>query len=348
MPNSTPLQASTSRWRPFVLALAALLLFLPSIALAESASPPTQPNQPTMGPGGSTYQFANVRTVHLGDSPRDVVIFLPEEVAPDDMPRLDVVILVHGFMGVDPEMYRDWINHLVRRGAIVIFPVFQSLDVVNDPPPSWPSNLLAGIQTAIIWLSDESGHDFQQQPVHTIGHSLGGPLAIRYAIEAETRGFPKPETLFVVQPGGCQPCGNFNGLGIDLSLDARLPGDLFAQMLVGDLDTTVGDADARALWPLLDAIPPAHKDYVTIRSDDHGVPPVIADHTAVGTGNRADGIDVIDWFALWRSHDALISCATTGDDCVYALGDTPEHRFMGMWSDGIPILPLLITQGPPA
>lgn len=337
--------------RAVVIAFAALIALAPAggfadVSAAETA--PRQPGQPTAGPGGSDYRFATVDEVHVGEAPHDAYIFVPDEVRGPALADLDVVLLIHGFMGIDPTMYEDWIAHLVRRGTIVIFPVYQTLDVVDESPPTWAANLFAGVQEAIGWLEAESGAGMRSRPVDLIGHSLGGPLAIRYALDAERLGFPVPRTLFVVQPGGCQPCGNFGGFGIDLPLDETLPGDLYAQMIVGDRDETVGDRDARLLWPMLDAIPADRKDYVTIRSDDRGTPPVIADHAAVGTGNRDDGIDVIDWFAMWRSHDALVACATTGEECATALGDTPEHRSMGEWSDGTAIVPLLITQGPPS
>lgn len=335
-----------------LLVLCTVLLALQPIAGASRESSPSatpvQPGQPVSGPGGSDYRFERVAERHVGEHPRDAWVFTPEGVSADDLANLDVVLLIHGLGGIDPVMYEDWITHLVRRGSIVIYPVYQSLDLIGAGPAVWPANLFAGVQAAIRSLQEESGADFRTKQVDVIGHSLGGPLAIRYSLDAGRLGFPTPRTLFVVQPGGCQPCGNFGNLGVDLPLDERLPSTLLAQVLVGDRDTTVGDADARSLWPLFDAIPAAQKDYVTIRSDEHGTPPVIADHTAVGTGNRPDGIDVIDWLALWRSQDALMSCASSGSDCDVALGDTPEHRFMGTWSDGTPIVPLLISQGPPA
>ncbi|MGC4107466.1 MAG: hypothetical protein QM753_14180 [Thermomicrobiales bacterium] len=337
--------------RSFPLTLALILSLMPMIGVAQIGTPttlPMQPSQPTSGPGGNDYRYPGVDAERIGETPRDAWVFTPQGVDNAGFGSLNVVILINGLGGIDPEMYEDWITHLVRRGSIVIFPVYQSLDLVEDAVSTWPANAFAGVQAAITSLSERSGTDFRAKPVEVIGHSLGGTLAIRYALDAERLGFPSPRTLFVVQPGGYQPCGNFGGLGIDLPLDETLPSDLLAQVIVGDRDETVGDWDARILWPMFDAIPAEHKDYVTIRSDEHGTPPVIADHAAVGTGNRPDGIDVIDWFAIWRSHDALMSCAASGVDCANALGDTPEHRFIGVWSDGVPIIPLLITQGPPA
>jgi hypothetical protein len=47
---------------------------------------------------------------------------------------------------------------------------------------------------------------------------------------------------------------------------------------------------------------------------------------------------------LW---DALRSCAYTGELCQYALGDTPETRYIGTWSDGTPIIGLKIPAQTP-
>ena len=43
-----------------------------------------------------------------------------------------------------------------------------------------------------------------------------------------------------------------------------------------------------------------------------------------------------DWEFCWKVWDALRSCAFTGSDCDLALGDTPQHRSNGTWSDGVP------------
>jgi hypothetical protein len=45
--------------------------------------------------------------------------------------------------------------------------------------------------------------------------------------------------------------------------------------------------------------------------------------------------------------DALRSCALSNVDCDVALGDTPEHRSNGTWSDGVPVVPLKIQKAAP-
>jgi hypothetical protein len=41
-----------------------------------------------------------------------------------------------------------------------------------------------------------------------------------------------------------------------------------------------------------------------------------------------------------------MGCAFAGEWCEYALGNTPEQRFMGVWSDGVPVMEAVVTDDP--
>jgi hypothetical protein len=45
----------------------------------------------------------------------------------------------------------------------------------------------------------------------------------------------------------------------------------------------------------------------------------------------------MDYYGYWKFFDGLTNAAFYGRNRVYALGDTPQQRFMGLWSDGIPV-----------
>lgn len=53
-----------------------------------------------------------------------------------------------------------------------------------------------------------------------------------------------------------------------------------------------------------------------------------------------------DYFC-WKQFDALRSAAFERDPRAYALGDTPEHRFNDVWSDGVPVRELKIQKAAP-
>ena len=48
------------------------------------------------------------------------------------------------------------------------------------------------------------------------------------------------------------------------------------------------------------------------------------------------------WFGAWKLSDALFACAFEGTWCEFALGNTPGQRYMGTWSDGVPVAELQV------
>jgi hypothetical protein len=41
-----------------------------------------------------------------------------------------------------------------------------------------------------------------------------------------------------------------------------------------------------------------------------------------------------------------MGCAFDGEWCDYALGNTREQRYMGEWSDGVPVTEAVVTDDP--
>ena len=48
-------------------------------------------------------------------------------------------------------------------------------------------------------------------------------------------------------------------------------------------------------------------------------------------------VNALDYYGTWKLFDGLIDAAFTGKNRDYALGNTPQQRFMGLWSDGVPV-----------
>jgi hypothetical protein len=57
-------------------------------------------------------------------------------------------------------------------------------------------------------------------------------------------------------------------------------------------------------------------------------------------------VDALHYYGYWKLFDALQDAAFYGKNRKYALGNTPQQRFMGYWSDGIPVKELRVTQDP--
>jgi hypothetical protein len=56
--------------------------------------------------------------------------------------------------------------------------------------------------------------------------------------------------------------------------------------------------------------------------------------------------DALDFYGFWKLFDALTDAAFYGKNRVYALGNTPQQRYMGAGSDGRPVKELVILDRP--
>lgn len=318
-------------WLVWVLTLSMVAVApLPAGGLGEAAAA-SPPRQPASGPGSATYPYDTIRTDRIGSMPSGSTAFSPQEITRKELRALPVVVFLHGFTAVEPQRYGGWIAHLVRRGAIVIYPDYQHAGVFAGGQDRYIANMFVGIARALDVL------DLDPSRVHVVGHSLGAVLTMVYGVTAAERDLPPAASLTMIEPGGCRNCGNSVGFGVPLPLDGTVPEDTLVSIVAGEDDALVGTSDARVLSGMVSALPPAHRRFVVVRSDDHGQPSLVADHLFPQTGGRGGEEDSLDWYGLWRPLDALVSCAETGQDCDIALGTSEEALFMGTWSDGIPV-----------
>lgn len=58
------------------------------------------------------------------------------------------------------------------------------------------------------------------------------------------------------------------------------------------------------------------------------------------------GVDAPDFYGTWKLFDGLTDAAFFGKNREHALGNTPQQRFMGVWSDGVAVAPLRVLQIP--
>ena len=92
-------------------------------------------------------------------------------------------------------------------------------------------------------------------------------------------------------------------------------------------------------------IPVDRKDFVEVQTNRHGDSLSIAGHSM--PANAVFGmLDALDWYGTWMHLDELKACSIDEIWCEYALGNTPARRFMGIWSDGVPVIELKVTDDP--
>jgi acetyl esterase/lipase len=318
-----------------------LLGVLCSAAWSTAAEAPTPPGQPKTGPGGLEAPHASVRTGSLGAGDGQVWFFEPDRPAPRNAP---VVLFLHGWGAMDPKAYRAWIDHLARRGSIVIYPRYQASRLTR--PTAMTENSAKAIRAALAELKKPGHATPDEERVAAVGHSLGAVIAANLAARAVALDVPQPRVLMCVEPGdskGSHVARRFGRRIPSILGDySTIPKDTLVLILVGDSDRFVGDRTARRIWRGIRHLPKEDRDFITVVSDDHGSPALRAGHffpaaPAHSPLGRFAGVDALDYYGTWRLLDALADVAFHGTNRRTALGNTPEQRFMGTWSDGTPV-----------
>jgi hypothetical protein len=213
-----------------------------------------------------------------------------------------------------------------------------------------------------------------------VGHSVGGILAASVAALASESDLPQVRAVMSVEPGITE-----SPINIPLADLKKIPAETLLLAVAGDQDTLVRDTDAKRVYYESTRVPESNKDYVTLVSDSHGTPGLQASHRAptaqdkaydsgegIGGGpaessdragglptRRVDGpqpgrrdrletmmVNALDFYGTWKLFDGLCDAAFYGKNREYALGNTPQQKFMGVWSDGVAVKELKITDNP--
>jgi len=297
---------------------------------------------------GPIYLHRVVMRYELGEGPRSYWLFEPAEPKPE---RAPVVVFFHGWFAVNPAFYGAWIDHLVRSGRTVVFPRYQN--DVDTLPREFLPNAIVATRDALGVLEAGAKHvrpDLDR--VAFIGHSAGGNLAAQIAAVAPNphSGLPQPKLVAALMPGEVFPSREPN-------LD-RIPASTLLLVAVGEDDLLVGDLRGRQIFAQAGAIPRSRKRFLLFRSDRHGFPPLVAEHTAPTGANRrldtGEGIfrvfqmnlcevNALDRAGFWRIADVAIETAFAGQTFDEAIRDPERFTHLGFWSDGRKVIPPLIS-----
>ena len=346
--------------------LVSLLLLFLTLGSISSFQLPTPPLQPETGPGGKQAMHAAVLKNRYREGAKEYWIYEPDKPTPKVAP---VVIFLHGWGGTNPLYYGAWIDHIVKRGNIVIFPRYQSSILTRRE--DFIPNTLESIKDAFARLQKESGHVApDMSKVAVVGHSLGGVLAASVAALANESGLPTMRSVMSVEPGLTRSPAN-----VPMPDLKKIPANTLLLSVAGDRDTLVEDYDAKRIYYESTQVPVSNKDFVRLVTDEHGQPALVANHRAPtapdkdydngegdltvrrsrgGSGStgptagspQIPAINALDYYGVWKLFDGLCDAAFFGKNREFELGDTSEQRFMGKWSDGVPVKELVITDKP--
>ena len=317
------------------------------------------PDQPASGPGSIQAPHAGVSKNEYGDGGLAYWLYTPTEPVPAKAP---VILVLHGWNGQNPYFWGGWIDHLVKRGNIVIFPVFQTS--TRNTPAEMMKNAIQGTKDAIERLKRSGPVQPELDKFAIVGHSLGGGLTAQLAAQAQESGLPVPKAIMPVEPGWR------GGSDYPTAPLAKIPPSTLMLVVVGDQDQFASTRQAKPIFELTKQIPMDHKRYITIQSDNHGDPPLLADHIAPLSprddysekrtarqkrrtefimslaGIRAGEENTLDYYGFWRLFDALCDSAFNGKTDIGSVLSAAREGGMGKWSDGTPVKPWLETSTP--
>jgi len=290
------------------------------------------PSQPTSGPGSSDYPHASFSELKLGTGAAEYYLFEPADPKPASAP---VIVFFHGFGVPRAETYMAWITHMVRKGHSVISPFYQT---DNNPPASaYVDNAIIAIRSGFDALSSRDHVRPELDHVAFVGHSLGSVISANVAARAAAEGLPVPRCVLLTHAtdSGDGRSGNFDSLLAEADY-SRINADTMLLAVVATGDRVTYDEASRFILNGATQVPLIEKQIVSISSDHHGLPPLQATHDAPSNWTQANALD---FYGYWKWTDGLLDCAFYGANCEYAYGNTFEQTFMGLWSDGVPVIP---------
>lgn len=227
------------------------------------------------GNGAAASTRPTVEGLHTQD-PKGAWIFHPT-----GQPKR-LVIFFHGQgdeTEATPANHRQWIDHLVKRGAVVVYPRYEQAysRAVLDP--------------AVVGVRRASGRlELKGLPVLALGYSRGAALAVEYAAVAKREHVPVPDAVESVNP---VPYGEWSH-AVDLS--TLRPRTTLA-LIVSEKDPHATDGAGLLLQRLRDAGFPGRQIEVNI-ARSHGS--FTADHLGPLSSSAAARA------AYWAPTDALV------------------------------------------
>ena len=361
------------------------LACLTGLLAGSGAVAATPPPQPKSGAGGTDYVAAEVSKRAVGRASGATFVFHAAGQASEPRP---VVVFLHAWGATNPQIYGGWIEHLARKGYLVLSPRFQETGRTRAADAT--ANATSHLKEAFAELATDPEARPDPARVALIGHTAGSAIAINLAGTAKEEGLPVPKLVFMAMPGGIASDPKARGIQL-ADLSQVDPGTMLITM-TGDREFRAADAAARRILRETTEVPPNRKIFMRALSDDHGFPSLSATLASPGSVNeafdgtkiriqpdppgdpRAERLKRQKWspdMVLSGEQSVLVSqlgsnATDTLDHLAYwktfdmaaaaafagrdaqALRNDPNLTDMGRWSDGWPVKRLSAADPPKA
>lgn len=300
-----------------------------------------QPARPTSGPGSkSGYISTRATETEVGDGSAGTraYTFVPDVLKGGT--KAPVVVILHGFQLLAPDIYQGLIDHLNHQGYIVVFPAYNKggFGITSDTDQNaMLARAVASTNGAIAALGSKA----DTSKVFLFGHSLGGLVAASWT----SAGGAAPAGIVLANPstsGGAGIPEFLSGIVTVTPIPWRakvLATTAPTVILTGDKDTIAPSAEAIGLYDELTSA--SSRAVYQLRNDTTQSPNIQADHMAPiqrqgivpdlimnALGGDAEE-DSADWRFYWAALDQLIA------------GDATPTFAMGSWANGTAVKPVV-------
>ncbi len=242
------------------------LTFLILFSLTSCASG-TSGNE---GATKATSKDGKVEMVRIGEGGLATWAFTPASPRPESAP---VVLFLHGYRATDPYAYGGWIDHIVRSGNIVLFPIFE--EDRDSPAERSMDNAIEGAKRALQKLKSDGPVKPDTSRFAIVGHSFGGGLSTVIAARAKDVGLPTPKAVMAVQPGWQGDADDFPAKYL-----SSMPGSVLLMVVEGDKDQFEDSRVSETILERTSNVPKDRKRLLVIHTNEEQGDPGLADHYA--------------------------------------------------------------------
>ncbi|HKH32666.1 MAG TPA: alpha/beta hydrolase [Beijerinckiaceae bacterium] len=251
-----------------------------ALAAASGALAAAPPAQPKSGPGGSDYAGVQVVKRAIGRASAATYVFHLADTPAAPRP---VVVFMHAWGQPNPQAYGGWIEHLARKGNLVLFPKYQE---VNRVRPADASKVAASlVKDALATLAEDAQAKPDTDKGAYAGHLAGAAVALNLAATAKAEGLPAPKLVFVLMPGGI--ASDAKSRGVQLADLKELDASTLLVAMIGDKDASASDRASKRILREAENVPANRKLFVRTLSDDHGFPSLSATLFSPGAAKTA-------------------------------------------------------------
>jgi dienelactone hydrolase len=246
---------------------------------------------------------------------------------------------------------------MVRRGSVVIYPVYQE-EGEKTSPQRIAGNAAESIQAAYAMLEKNQPQLIDKSKTLYWGFSMGASLSMRFALQSQTLGLPKPNAMVLVGPG--EPHHVVRGAAAaPIAGDIEsLPSSIPTFIITGNADSSIGVPTARAWSQRLCHLPSTHRKLLLLPSDGENGQRIAAGHGSPGApdsrfdfpdatqavptrikANRgfeeSPSLNQLDFYGYWRVSMAMLDyVAGAAYPLELFLPQTLENKFLGFLPSG--------------